>query len=217
MKPVRIRYQTIEIGDLDIHIRCLRDRQQYSDPLGEAEDMGISSAQWPLFGVVWESSKVLAREMLEYAIDDKRILEIGCGIGLSSLLLNSRNADISATDHHPRAGSFLEKNVRLNGGPDIPFLRTDWNTPLDGLGIFDVIIGADILYERTHADLVSAFIDRHAKQDCEVILVDPDRGQRSEFTKKMAALGYAHEGRRVVYDNSAGGEFKGQVLRYLRA
>ena len=37
----------------------------------------------------------------------KRILEVGCGIGLSSLILNRLNADITATDYHPEAEKFL--------------------------------------------------------------------------------------------------------------
>ena len=58
MSPVRVRYQTIEFENLDVHVRSLRDNQQFSDPLGEAEALGISSAQWPLFGVVWPSGEV---------------------------------------------------------------------------------------------------------------------------------------------------------------
>ena len=57
---LRIRYQTIEVGDLDIHLRTLRDRQQYADAGGVAERLGIFAAHWPLFGVIWESSKQMA-------------------------------------------------------------------------------------------------------------------------------------------------------------
>jgi len=106
MPPIRVRYQTIEVDSFDIHVRSLWDKQQFSDSLGEAEAMGISSAQWSLFGVVWPSSEVLAHEMADFPIQGKRILEVGCGMALTSLLLNSRHADITATDIHPEAGSF---------------------------------------------------------------------------------------------------------------
>ncbi|NKB36011.1 MAG: methyltransferase [Gammaproteobacteria bacterium] len=216
MTALRLRYQTIEFDEVDIHIRTLRDKQQYSDPLGEAESMGISSAQWSFFGVVWEASKVLAREMADYEIGSKRILEIGCGMALSSLLLNSRHADISATDHHPQAGQFLEENVRLNGGQAIPFLRTDWKTEHDGLGKFDLIIGADLLYERDHVEDVSAFINRHAQQSNEVIMVDPGRGNRSSFSKKMTSLGYSQKHSSVEYMDEANKLFTAKILRYYR-
>jgi len=59
MKPLRYKYQTIEFGDNDIHLRTLKDKQQFSDKDKKAEDLGISSATWSLFGVVWPSSEVL--------------------------------------------------------------------------------------------------------------------------------------------------------------
>ncbi|MFT6029746.1 MAG: putative nicotinamide N-methyase, partial [Oleiphilaceae bacterium] len=170
---MRVRYQTIEFQDVDIHLKTLRDKQEFSDPLGEANSFGISSAQWSLFGVLWDSGKILALVMESYEISGKRILEIGCGMALASLLLNSRHANITATDYHPEAGNFLAENVRLNQGQSIPFLRTGWQNKEDGLGKFDLLIGADILYERGHIELLSEFIERHSNPSCEVILVDP--------------------------------------------
>ena len=153
MSSLRVRYQTIEFDNVDIHVRTLRDRQQFSDDDGIAEDLGISSATWPLFGIIWASGEVLAHLMFDYDIEGKRILEVGCGIGLTSLMLNQRDADITATDHHPEAGSFLRQNVRLNAGEPIPFERTGWGDEADQLGRFDLIIGSDLLYESEHAEL----------------------------------------------------------------
>ena len=100
----RIRFQTYEFEGFDIHLRTLLDRNQFSDPLGEAEALGISSAQWSLFGVVWDSSQVLAHELQTHSIENKRILEVGCGIGLTSMMFNARHADITASDYHPEVG-----------------------------------------------------------------------------------------------------------------
>jgi predicted nicotinamide N-methyase len=212
---MRVRYQTLEFQDVDIHLKTLRDNQEYNDPLGEAEALGISSAQWPLFGVLWDSGKVLALVMEEYEVEGKRILEIGCGMALSSLLLNSRHADITATDYHPEAGGFLLDNVRLNQGRNIPFLRTDWETITDGLGVFDMLIGADLLYEHSHIDLLSQFIERHAKPKCEVVLVDPGRGNHAAFSKRMVKLGYVHS-QELVSKTQIKLVFKGTILTYLR-
>lgn len=216
MNPVRVRYQTLEFDNIDIHVRSLRDKQQFSDPLGEAEALGISSAQWSLFGVVWESSQILAHEMEHFSIEGKRILEVGCGIGLSSIMLNSRHADITATDIHPEAGNFLAENARLNHGKKIPFLRTDWKDPCVGLGKFDLIIGSDILYEREHIELLSEFINQHASDKCEVVLVDPGRSNHAAFSKKMVVLGYSHSQSKSSYSDQINGVFKGQILRYQR-
>jgi hypothetical protein len=50
-------------GADDLIIRSLLDRQQFADPLGLAERMGISSATWPLFGLLWPSGAQLAARM----------------------------------------------------------------------------------------------------------------------------------------------------------
>lgn len=217
MPPLRLRYQTLEFPNTDIHIRSLRDRQEFSDPLGEADALGISSAQWSLFGIVWDSSRALANQMVSFDIANKRILEVGCGMALASLLLSSRNADITATDYHPEAASFLIENTRLNSGNKIPFLRTHWRSTQDGLGGFDVIIGSDLLYEREHIELLSGFIDRHANPNCEVILVDPGRGNHALFSKKMCTLGYSHRQHHILPASGMSPSFKGQMLFYRKS
>ncbi|NUN60528.1 MAG: SAM-dependent methyltransferase, partial [Burkholderiaceae bacterium] len=48
-----------------LHIRSLLDRQQFADPLGLALRLGISSATWPLFGLLWPSGAQLAARMAQ--------------------------------------------------------------------------------------------------------------------------------------------------------
>lgn len=216
MNSVRIRYQTIEFDEMDIHVRTLWDSQQYADEKKEAEKLGISSATWPLFGVIWASSEVLANLMAEYEIEGKRVLEVGCGIALASLVLNHRLADITATDYHPEVEKFLLENTRINQDEDIPFIRTGWGDDDSGLGKFDLIIGSDVLYEREHVDLLSTFIEQHAKAHCEVILVDPGRGQHARFSKKMVDLGYAHTQSQPENTDYLEKPFRGKILYYNR-
>lgn len=48
-----LKHESIAVTGVDnLTIRSLLDRQQYSDPLGAAERLGISSASWPLFGLL---------------------------------------------------------------------------------------------------------------------------------------------------------------------
>ncbi len=220
MPSLRFRYQTIEFGDrgeLDIHLRTLRDKQQFSDRHQVAEKLGISSASWPIFGVVWDSSRVLADIMHDFDIQGKRILEVGCGIGLASLVLNKRKADITATDYHPEVENFLNTNALLNNDQVIPFVRTGWADDDSGIGQFDLIIGSDLLYEVEHVELLSDFIDQHAKPQCEVILVDPGRGHHAKFSRRMVELGYQHTQTAAIPNDAMANNYKGQVLRYERS
>ncbi|MGY0219038.1 class I SAM-dependent methyltransferase [Endozoicomonadaceae bacterium StTr2] len=218
MDKLRVRYQTIELGDdIDIHLRTLRDRQQYYDHNGIAAKAGISSALWPLFGIVWPSSIVLAHYLLNYPTENKRILEVGCGIGLASLTLNHLQADITATDYHPEAGNFLEVNNQLNGGSPIPFRRIDWNQRHPGLGRFDVIVGSDLLYEDAHISLLANFILRHAHTNSEVIIVDPGRGRSRKFIRQMQQQGYQCQEKPQKSTNYLEQPFKGTLLHFYRA
>ena len=215
MTALRVRYQTIEIQDIDIHVKTLWNNQQFHDPDGIASKLGISSATWPLFGIVWASAEVLAHLMFDYKIEGIRILEVGCGIGLASLVLNHRSADITATDFHPEAKKFLQSNAKLNNDPEIPFIRTAWGDQDSNLGKFDLIIGSDLLYERGQASDLSHFIDHHSHNNCEVIIVDPGRGQTARFSKKMNTFGYIKSRTQNCSDFLVE-EIKGKILHYHR-
>ncbi len=120
------RLLTVRLGGHDFRIRALSDRQQFADPDHLAERAGISSAQWCLFGQVWPAGRLLAQTMSQYVIAGKRILEIGCGLGLASLVLQRRHANITASDHHPLAESFLNHNAALNGLDTMNYRDMPW-------------------------------------------------------------------------------------------
>lgn len=214
--PLRVRYQTIEFGSNDIHICTLRDNQEFSDPQGIAEDLGISSASWPLFGIIWPSGLVLANYLLDYKTNGKRILEIGCGIALSSLMLNHRNEDITATDYHPEVENFLNRNTRLNNDTNITFERVDWAEDKSTLGNFDLIVGSDLLYEDQHILLLANFIQNHANDKCEVILVDPGRGRKNKLTTKMTEFGFSNSHFKPLDTDYLAKQFKGHILKFER-
>lgn len=213
---LRLRYQTIEFDKTDIHICTLRDKQQFSDAEDTALDLGISPSLWPLFGVIWPSSMVLANHMKGYDTTGKRILEAGCGMALSSLLLNELGADITASDYHPEAQTFLDRNTDLNNGKKIPFERADWAEESDTLGEFDLIIGSDILYEDGHIQQLASFIAHHAKPKCEVVLVDPGRGRKTKLSKALVAYGFEYTHTQPEHTDYLDEPFKGHILKFWR-
>ncbi|MBM9616658.1 histidine kinase [Desulfobulbus rhabdoformis] len=217
MKPIRLCYQTVDFGEFDIHIRTLRDKQQYFDPEGAAAKIGISSAAWPLFGVVWDSGYFLADIMVDYPIRGKRILEVGCGIGLASLVLNHRGADITATDHHPEAQAFLDRNTLLNHDRNISFVRVGWNDNVtQALGCFNLIIGSDLLYEEEQAKMLALFIHRYSELHCNVLIIDPGRGHSAKFKRNMNDLGFRFSAEQHRASNEASKPFSGKILSFAR-
>ena len=216
MKKYLLKYETITVNHIDYWIRSLKDRQQYCDDELHAEAIGISSATWSLFGVVWPSSRMLAATVSVLELEGKRVLEIGCGIALSSIVLHQMGVDITASDYHPLAREFLDENVLSNELLPIKYVTGNWETENPLLGKFDLIIGSDVLYEPAHAELVSNFIDTHSSVGVKVIIVDSNRSNRSSFTKKMIALGYTHHFETFNVPESGEVSCKGRILHYHR-
>lgn len=120
-----IRHVDFEIGAYPYRHLVLSDLQQFSDPDGNSERRGISSAQWILFGQVWPAAQLLAESVDSFDIEGKRFLKIGCGIGLPSLVLQRRGAQVITSDIHPLAESFLAYNSALNNLPSMHFRSLD--------------------------------------------------------------------------------------------
>lgn len=204
------------LGGADLRIRSLSDRLQFFDPHDEALNLGISSAAWPLFGLLWPSARVLADALQSHDLRDMRILEIGCGLALPSLVAHRRLADVTASDRHPLTETFLLENLRLNGLPPMRYRAGDWSDPDRALGKFDLIIGSDVLYERDQPAQLLDFIDAHGQPGVQVMLVDPDRGNRNAFSKAMTTLGFDHHRLRVQGHHEGSANFRGHLLNYHR-
>ena len=213
----------------DLVIRSLLDRQQFSDPLGDADRLGISSAAWPLFGLLWPSGAQLAALMVaQPPAAGLRVLEIGCGLALASLACHRLGIDITASDRHPLTQEFLRANLALNGLGPLRYRHGDWGaTPRADAaaavprcrvaGHYDLIICSDLLYERDADAGLASFIGMHAAADGEVRIVDPDRGNRAVFNRQMADQGFRGSEQRLDRLATAGAAaYKGRLLSYRR-
>lgn len=214
--PYQLKFEIVSGSGDDLQLRSLLDRQQFYDPLGEAEREGISSSAWPIFGLLWPSGRVLAHVMLTFELGGRRILELGCGLALASLVVHRRGGNITASDCHPLAADFLLENLKLNRLPVMKYQSGNWSRSNPILGRFDLIIGSDVLYDRGQPEVLSQFIDLHAQPDAEVLIVDPDRGNRVSFSRKMDSLGYSHTETRISTLPGDGGKYKGRLLKYVK-
>ncbi len=207
---------TVTVGGLDFLLCALLDKQQFSDPLGDAERAGISSATWPLFGVLWPAGLVMAEAVSTLTIDGLRILEVGCGLGLCSLVLKRRGANVTACDHHPLAGEFLARNAALNNLDHIPFHGAQWQGPNPDLGCFDMLVASDVLYERDHVALLDGFFRDHAEARAQILVTDPGRGHANALTRALVAQGYRVAEQRLPFTPGEPPPWRGRLLHYRR-
>jgi predicted nicotinamide N-methyase len=133
----------------------------------------------------------LARYLSQQDLSGKRAIELGCGVGLPTLVALQRGARVLATDHNEAALDFASHNARTNLGREPETSLLDWFSPqLDGLGSFDVVLAADVLYERRNAPALAALVPRLLSPGGEVLFADPRRPPAPPFFEAMEARGF---------------------------
>ncbi len=141
-----------------------------------------------MFGVLWPGARALARRVATAPLAGRSVIELGCGLGLPSLVAATRTARVLATDNHPHAGAFLAANARHNGVA-VAFRALDWRDPPADLGVFDRVIASDLIFSEALAPCVAAVIDAALAPDGEAWLVDPGRLALPTFEREARARG----------------------------
>lgn len=145
----------------------------------------------PYWADLWPSAIALARWLSERDLAGKRILELGCGVGLPSVIALARGAEVVVTDHYEAAMDFAVFNARENEAREPEAFLLDWDRPeIDGLGRFDLVIGADIIYEAHDAIALGNLVPKLLSPGGEAIFADPKRNTAMVFVHGMEEHGF---------------------------
>jgi predicted nicotinamide N-methyase len=133
----------------------------------------------PYWSVLWRSGIALAQELDGAPLRGVRVIELGCGLAVPSLAAARAGAQVLATDEAPEALALAERNADENG-LRLSTALADWSQPdeLLRLGPFDVVLAADVLYERAS---VAALLDLLPRLAPEAWLADPGRPAADAF------------------------------------
>ncbi len=143
----------------------------------------------PYWAELWPAGLELARVVAGRDLRGKRVLELGCGLALPSLVAALAGAEVLATDWSPDALALVERNAERNGAR-VETAFVDWRAPsLDRK--WDLVLAADVLYERTHPELLLALLARLEPR--EVLLADPARPYARPFLDAVATAGWRIE------------------------
>ncbi len=144
------------------------------------EDEFTRDERLPYWAELWPSAIVLAERLARERGDGRRLLELGCGVGLGSIIALECGFDVLATDYYTEALEFTRLNALANGQRPPATRLVDWRDFPNDLGRFDVVIASDVLYERANSPLVAAAFANTLKPSGLGVLTDPQR--------KVAAL-----------------------------
>jgi predicted nicotinamide N-methyase len=147
----------------------------------------------PYWADVWESAIVLAEELSQLDGRGLSFLELGCGLGLPSLVAARAGFTVTATDYEEPALEGVRFNAERNGVGPIATRVLDWRAIPDDCAGFDRVVAADVLYEAHHAAALAGVIARTLAADGTALVADPRRAKAAGFADACAAAGLAVE------------------------
>src|SRR4051812_25325414 len=141
----------------------------------------------PYWAELWPSALALADALGTAEVDGRRVLELGCGLGVPSLVAALRGADVLATDWSPAAGGGPRGDAR-RAGARLAVRRWSWTEPVGGLGApWPLVLGADVLYERRNGPQLLDLLPRVVASGGEAWIADPGRAAAAAFFEAAAA------------------------------
>jgi predicted nicotinamide N-methyase len=147
----------------------------------------------PYWSVLWRSGVELAHELDAVELRGLRVVELGCGLAIPSIAAARAGAEVLATDSDAEALELVERNARQNG-VRVETAMVDWTRPeeLVGRGPFDLVLAADVLYERPSVAPLLSLLPQLAP---EAWLADPGRPAAAAFLDEADRRGWGVETR----------------------
>jgi predicted nicotinamide N-methyase len=182
--------EVVALREGEIALLRPRDSEALIDEDGFALDEAL-----PYWAELWPSGLELARRLSGRALHGARVVELGCGLGLPSLVAAACGARVLATDWSSAALELLERNAAANG-LRLRTLRVDWAAPEELLELapFDLVLAADVCYERRN---VALLLELMPQLGPEAWLADPGRS----FTDAFLESAPRHWRRRTATQN----------------
>jgi predicted nicotinamide N-methyase len=171
---LRLVHELVRVGDHELGL--LRP----SEPEALLDEEAFEHDEFlPYWAELWPAGLAVARA-LPPRLDGMRVLEIGCGLGVPSLVAARRGADVVATDWAGDAVALLRWNATSNG-IRLKAERVAWR---DLKGRFELVLAADVLYERRNVDQLLEVLPRLTPR---VLLGLAGRPHEAEFLRQAHA------------------------------
>jgi predicted nicotinamide N-methyase len=187
--------QTVSLGAMTVPIETVQAFDALLDHYAAAHPADVDSI--PYFAQLWPAAVALAKFLVappaasatRRSLDGVRAVELGCGLGLPSIVAARLGAKVLAVDFHPANEPLFRRNAQLNGVVSAEYLAADWGT-LPDLEPFDLVLGSDLLYERRSLDSLLSAVDRICARAGLVLFSDPGRDAVQPFIHSMESRGF---------------------------
>jgi 2-polyprenyl-3-methyl-5-hydroxy-6-metoxy-1,4-benzoquinol methylase len=141
----------------------------------------------PYWADVWPSALALAERVAAERGQGRRCLELGCGVGYVCAAAAQAGFDVVATDYYADALEFTVVNALRNGLAGPTTRLVDWREFPYDLGRFDLVVAADVLYERAYPALIAAALNQTLAPAGLGLVADPGRRGAEPFAIECRA------------------------------
>lgn len=205
-------FEPMQVDGRQLRLLSILNMQSHIDRLIASRAIRNPLRDLPLWAKVWPGSFVLGRYLRNMEPAGKSMLEIGCGMGVCSLVAAGYGfASITATDIEPGALDFARANVLANDLEGVIGVRhLDVSRKSAGFsGLFDIIAASELLYlDDLHRPLLK-FLGRHLRPGGKALFCTDLARAKPRFAK-LAAREFALREGRVGVRASGPGEEDGQ-------
>jgi len=185
---LQLTNQTLSISGHEFSIEFPSSQDQLLEHALRGED----AVNWhadPYWGLLWDAAPKTAAMILSQEWPTSlKVLDLGCGVGLTGLAALQAGHQVTFADHATMAVEMAISNAALNGFPETPGLVFDWQSPPSAT--FEFIIASDILYDvASHASLLFTLQSMLSDQGT-VWIGDIGRPNALRFAKLAIACGW---------------------------
>lgn len=142
----------------------------------------------PYWATLWPAALVLAAEVASGPGGRLECLELGAGLGLVGIVAIDRGMRVTISEYDEDALAFCAENARRNELPAPKIRHVDWRRTYDDMQP-ELILAADVLYERRHHEPIAHFVSRHLRAGGRALVSDAHRSVADGFGEVARAAG----------------------------
>lgn len=175
---MRTSSEAIRVGEVELTLVRPLEPESLLD-----EDAFADDEFMPYWAELWPAGLALARE-LPARLGGLRVVELGCGLGVPSLVAAARGAHVTAVDWAADAIALLRENAARNN-LSLDAVHGDWRR-FDGS--FDLALAADVLYEARNVEPLAGLVSRIAPRALVGLAGRPYEGDFLERVRELAQV-----------------------------